>query len=134
MGKNQEVIDDNDHPIKEIFKNNDHGLVETETSNGNTFLHEGWLVVAPWCYNGEHAGSLLSDSKLVETIFEVDVGKDWIVGYAVDIESNIREWPMVSDDILVDDPEITTNTHIWGVAFEATVMLDATGDVEGMRK
>jgi len=66
--------------------------------------------MAPWCYDGEHARSLLSDSKLVESIFEVDVGKYGIVGYAVYVETNIREWPMVSYDILVDDPEITTNT------------------------
>ncbi len=73
--------------------------------------------MAPWCYDGEHARSLLSDSKLVETIFEVDVGKDGIVGYAIYVESNIREWPMVGNDILVDDVEITTNTHIWGSCF-----------------
>ena len=41
---------------------------------------------------------------------------------------------MVGNDIFVDDPEITTNTHIWGSGFEATVMFEATGDVEGTRK
>jgi hypothetical protein len=53
----------------------------------------------------------------METIFEVDVGKDGIVGYAIDVESNIREWPMVGNDVFVDDPEITTNTNIWGSCF-----------------
>ena len=47
------------------------------------------------------------DSKLMETI----------LGNAIYVESNIREWPMVGDDIFVDDPEITTNTHIWGSGF-----------------
>jgi len=50
----------------------------------------------------------------MKTILKVDVGKYGIVGYAVYVESNIRKWPMVGDDIFVDDPEITTNTHIWG--------------------
>ena len=57
---------------------------------------------------------MLSDSELMETILMVDVGKYGIVGYAVYVESNIRKWPMVGDDIFVDDPEITTNTHKWG--------------------
>ena len=90
--------------------------------------------MAAWCHNGKHARSLLSDAKLMETILEVIVGKYGIVRYAVYVELNIREWPMVGDDIFVDDAEITTNTHIWGVAFEATVMLEATGEVEGTRK
>ena len=77
--------------------------------------------MAPWCYDGEHARSLLSDSKLVETIFEVDIGKDGIVGYAIDVESNFRKWSMVSDDIFVDDSEVTTNTHIWGCCFTGKV-------------
>jgi hypothetical protein len=41
MGKDKEIVNDDDHPIKEIFKDIDHGLMEAETSNGNTFLHEG---------------------------------------------------------------------------------------------
>ena len=73
--------------------------------------------MAPWCHNGKHARSLLSDSKLMETILEVDVGKYRIVGYAINVESNIREWPMVGNDIFVDNPEITTNAHIWGSDF-----------------
>ncbi len=73
--------------------------------------------MAPWCNNGEHARSLLRDSKLVETILEVDISKDGIVGNSVYVESNIREWPMVGDDILVNDAEITTNTNIWGSGF-----------------
>ena len=68
--------------------------------------------MAPWCHNGKHARSLLTDSKLREAILEVDVGKYGIVGYAVYVESNIREWPMVGDDIFVDDPEVTANTYI----------------------
>ena len=73
--------------------------------------------MAPWCYDGEHARSLLSDSKLVKTVFEINVGKDGIVGYAIYVKSDIREWPMVGNDIFVDDAEITTNTHIWGSCF-----------------
>ncbi len=46
----------------------------------------------PWCNNGKHARSLFSDSKLMESILEVDVGKNRIV------KSNIREWTMVGDD------------------------------------
>ena len=41
MGENQEIVDDDDHPIEEIFKNVDHCLVESETGNGDAFLHEG---------------------------------------------------------------------------------------------
>ena len=70
--------------------------------------------MAPWCHNGKHARSLLGNSKLMETILEVDVSEYGIVGYSIYVEANIREWPMVSDDVFVDDPEITTNTHIWG--------------------
>ena len=40
MGKDEEVVNDDDHPVKEVFKNSDHGLMEAETSNWNTFLHE----------------------------------------------------------------------------------------------
>ena len=57
---------------------------------------------------------MFRDSKLVETILEIDVSEDRIVGNAVYVESNIRKWPMVGDDILVNDAEITTNTNIWG--------------------
>jgi hypothetical protein len=60
---------------------------------------------------------MLRDSKLVETILEVDVSEDRIVGNAIYVESNIRKWPMVGDDIFVDDSEITTNTNIWGSSF-----------------
>ena len=60
---------------------------------------------------------MISDSKLMEAILEVDVGKYGIVRYAVYDESNIREWSMVGDDIFVDDAEITTNTHICGSGF-----------------
>ena len=35
MGKDKEIVNDDDHPIKEIFKDIDHGLMEAETSNGN---------------------------------------------------------------------------------------------------
>ncbi len=57
--------------------------------------------MAPWCNNGEHARSLFRDSKLMETILEVDVSEDGIVGNAVYVKSNIRKWPMVGNDILV---------------------------------
>ena len=73
--------------------------------------------MSPWCNNGEHARSMLRDSKLVETILEIDVSEDRIVGNAIYVESNIRKWPMVGDDIFVDDSEITTNTNIWGSCF-----------------
>ena len=74
------------HPVKEILKDSDHGLVEEETDNGNTFLHERWLVMAPWCHDGKHVRSLLSDAKLMETILEVDVRKCWVVWYAINVE------------------------------------------------
>ena len=73
--------------------------------------------MAPWCNDGEHARSMLRDSKLVETILEIDVSEDRIVGNAIYVESNIRKWPMVGDDIFVDDAEIATNTNIWGSCF-----------------
>ena len=41
MGKDEKIVDDNNHPVKEIFKDSDYGLMEAETCNGNTFLHEG---------------------------------------------------------------------------------------------
>ncbi len=69
--------------------------------------------MAPWCNNGEHARSMLRDSKLVETILEVDISEDGIVGNAIYVESNIRKWSMVGNDAFIDDPEITTNTNIW---------------------
>ena len=59
--------------------------------------------MAPWCNNGKHARSLFGNSKSMETIFEVDVSKYGIVGYAIYVESNIRKWPMVGNDIFVDD-------------------------------
>jgi len=41
MGKNEKIVDDNNHPVKEIYKDSDHGLMKAETGNRNTFLHEG---------------------------------------------------------------------------------------------
>ncbi len=41
MGKDEKIVDDNNHPVKEIFKDSDHGLMKAETGNRNTFLHEG---------------------------------------------------------------------------------------------
>ena len=70
--------------------------------------------MAPWCNNREHARSVLRYSKLVETILEIDVSEDGIVGNAIYVESNIRKRPMVGDDIFVNDSEIATNTNIWG--------------------
>ena len=35
------IVNDDNHPIKEIFKDSDHGLMDAETGNWNTFLHEG---------------------------------------------------------------------------------------------
>ena len=42
VGKDEKVVNDDNHPVKEILKDGDHGLMETETEtgNGNTFLHE----------------------------------------------------------------------------------------------
>jgi hypothetical protein len=40
MGKDEMIVDHNNHPVKEILKDSDHGLMEAETGNGNTFLHE----------------------------------------------------------------------------------------------
>ena len=40
-GKDEKIVDDNNHPVKEIFKDSDHGLMKAETGNRNTFLHEG---------------------------------------------------------------------------------------------
>jgi len=40
VGKDEKVVNDDNHPVKEIHKDGDHGLMETETGNGNTFLHE----------------------------------------------------------------------------------------------
>ena len=40
MGKDEEIVDDDNHPIEEVFKDSNHGLMEAKTSNGNTFLHE----------------------------------------------------------------------------------------------
>ncbi len=55
--------------------------------------------------------------RACEKFAQVNVGKDGIVGYAIYVKPDIREWPMISDDIFVDDAEITTNTHIWGSCF-----------------
>ena len=73
--------------------------------------------MAPWCYDGEHARSLLSDSKLVKTVFEINVGKDGIVGYAIYVESDIREWTMVGNDVLIYYSEVTAETNIWRSGF-----------------
>ena len=40
MGKDEKIVNDDDHPIQEVFENVDHGLMKAETSNGNAFLHE----------------------------------------------------------------------------------------------
>jgi hypothetical protein len=53
----------------------------------------------------------------MEAILEVDISKDGVVGNAVYVESNIRKWPMVGDDIFVNDSEIATNTNIWRSCF-----------------
>jgi len=40
VGKDEKVVNYDNHPVKEILKDGDHGLMESETGNGNTFLHE----------------------------------------------------------------------------------------------
>ena len=40
MGKDEKIVNDDDHPIQEVFKDVDHGLMKAETSNENAFLHE----------------------------------------------------------------------------------------------
>ena len=39
--KDEEIVNKDDHPFKEIFENCSHDLLESETSNGDTLLHEG---------------------------------------------------------------------------------------------
>ena len=73
--------------------------------------------MAPWCHDGEHARSLLSNAKLMESILKVDICEDGIVGYAINVESDIGERTMISDDVFVDNSEVTTNTHIWRSCF-----------------
>lgn len=65
---------------------------------------------------------MFSNSKLMESIIEVN------------IESNIRVWTMVGNHKLVDDPEITTNAHIWDSCFGGNSDVEVTANVEGTRK
>ena len=37
----EEIVDDENDPFEKIFENDNHDLVETETSNWDTLLHEG---------------------------------------------------------------------------------------------
>lgn len=46
----------------------------------------------------------------------------------------VRVWTMVGNHKLVDDPEITTNAHIWDSCFGGNSDVEATGNVEGTRK
>ena len=41
---------------------------------------------------------------------------------------------MVGDDIFVDDPEITTNAHIWGSCLGGDSDVRSNWEVEGTRK
>jgi hypothetical protein len=38
--EDKKVVNDRNHPIKEIFKDSNHGLMAAETGNENTFLHK----------------------------------------------------------------------------------------------
>ncbi len=72
-----------------------------------------------WCNNGKHARCLFSDSKLMESILEVDVGK-----YRIVKSPGSGPWLVMIYLLTIrKSPQIRT---YGGVAFEATVMLVAT--------
>jgi len=60
---------------------------------------------------------MLGNSDLVETILQIDVSKNIVVGDSIYVESDVRKRTMVSYDVLVDDSKITTYTNIWGSCF-----------------
>ena len=39
--EDEEIVDDDNHPFKEIFENGNHDLLESETCDWDTLLHEG---------------------------------------------------------------------------------------------
>ena len=49
---------------------------------------------------------------MVESILEIDVSKDRIVGNLIDVDSDVRKRTMVGNDIFVDNAKITTQTNI----------------------